>query len=119
MTRDEGIEGVGDAPTCTPRFAAGVASSDVSNPHAAASSAVERQEPKVSGLASVVDSRGEVYHENLGLQNRPQSPAPAMNQGSLPSPARISLLYQSRDGRLCVFEDAEGHLTSVRASRLA
>ena len=28
-------------------------------------------------------------------------------------------LYESRDKRLCVFEDEHGHLTSVRASRLA
>lgn len=37
-------------------------------------------------------------------------------EGSVPG--RISLLYESRDGGICVFEDAEGHLTSVRASRL-
>ncbi len=34
-------------------------------------------------------------------------------------PGRISLLYESRDGGICVFEDAEGHLTAVRTSRLA
>lgn len=33
--------------------------------------------------------------------------------------ARFRQLYASRDGRLCVFEDAKGHLTCVRASRLA
>ena len=27
--------------------------------------------------------------------------------------------YRSRDGRIIVFEDAEGHLTSVDSSRLA
>ncbi len=32
----------------------------------------------------------------------------------LPAPAR----FASRDGRLCLFEDAEGHLTSVDAQRL-
>ena len=39
--------------------------------------------------------------------------------GSFASPARISLLYESKDGRLCIFEDGEGHLTAVRASSLA
>ena len=34
-------------------------------------------------------------------------------------PARFSLLYESRDERLCVFEDAEGHLSAVDARRLA
>lgn len=32
--------------------------------------------------------------------------------------ARFSLLYESRDGRLCLFEDAEGHVTSVDSQRL-
>ena len=35
-----------------------------------------------------------------------------------PPPARITLLYESRDGKLCLFEDAEGHLVAVRAARL-
>lgn len=35
------------------------------------------------------------------------------------SPAKLSLLYESADGRLCLFEDALGHLSAVRASRLA
>ena len=35
------------------------------------------------------------------------------------APARISLVYESRDKLLCVFEDAGGHLTAVPASRLA
>ena len=33
--------------------------------------------------------------------------------------ARITLLYESRDGRFCLFEDAEGHLAAVDASKLA
>ena len=32
--------------------------------------------------------------------------------------ARFSLLYESRDGKLCLFEDASGHVTAVRASKL-
>lgn len=35
------------------------------------------------------------------------------------APARFSLLYESQDARLCVFEDAEGHLSAVDARRLA
>lgn len=35
------------------------------------------------------------------------------------SPAKFSLLYESKDGKLCLFEDAKGHLTAVRAERLA
>ena len=34
-------------------------------------------------------------------------------------PARFSLLYESRDKRLCLFEDADGHLTSVDSDRFA
>ena len=32
--------------------------------------------------------------------------------------ARITLLYESRDGRFCLFEDADGHLAAVDASKL-
>ena len=38
---------------------------------------------------------------------------------SLSAPAQFTLIYESRDKRFCLFEDAAGHLTSVRASRLA
>lgn len=34
------------------------------------------------------------------------------------SPATFSLLYESSDGRLCVFEDAAGHLSAVDASHM-
>lgn len=34
------------------------------------------------------------------------------------SPATFSLLYESSDGRLCVFEDEAGHLSAVDASRM-
>ena len=34
-------------------------------------------------------------------------------------PAQISLVHESSDGRLCLFQDAEGHYTVVRADRLA
>ena len=36
-----------------------------------------------------------------------------------PSPARFTLLYESHDKRFCLFQDSDGHLTAVRASRLA
>ena len=32
--------------------------------------------------------------------------------------AAIRRLYESRDSRLCVFEDSRGHVVAVRASRL-
>ena len=37
----------------------------------------------------------------------------------LPTLARITLIYESRDKRFCLFEDAQGHITAVRASRFA
>ena len=33
--------------------------------------------------------------------------------------ARFTLVYESKDGKLCVFEDKDGHLTAVRAEKLA
>ena len=33
--------------------------------------------------------------------------------------AQFALLYESKDGKLCLFEDAEGHLTAVRSDKLA
>lgn len=33
--------------------------------------------------------------------------------------ASIKRLYESRDSKLCVFEDRSGHVVAVRASRLA
>ena len=36
-----------------------------------------------------------------------------------PQAATFRLIYESRDGKLCLFEDADGHLTSVRSLRLA
>jgi hypothetical protein len=35
------------------------------------------------------------------------------------NPARFKLLYESADRRFCLFQDDEGHLTSVRSSKLA
>lgn len=33
--------------------------------------------------------------------------------------ATFKLLCQGRDGKLCLFEDADGHYTAVRTDRLA
>ena len=32
--------------------------------------------------------------------------------------ATFTLIYESKDDRLCLFEDKQGHLHAVRASRL-
>ena len=34
-------------------------------------------------------------------------------------PSRFTLVYESKDGRLCLFADADGHLTAVPAEKLA
>lgn len=39
--------------------------------------------------------------------------------GKAGNPARFKLLYESADRRFCLFQDEEGHLTSVRSSKLA
>ena len=33
--------------------------------------------------------------------------------------ATFSLVYESKDKRFCLFEDKDGHLTAVRAEKLA
>ena len=43
----------------------------------------------------------------------------AKRKPDVPAPAKITLLYESRDKQLCLFEDAHGHLTVVRSARLA
>lgn len=48
-------------------------------------------------------------------QDEEKSSMPARKK----KPSKFSRLYESRDSRLCVFEDEYGHLTSVRTSRLA
>ncbi len=98
--RDGAIGGEGNS-VCTPRFAAGVANSA---PFAADDPC---SQVVLGGAQEALVSSCEVRLMEAG-GNR---------AGAVP--ARISLLYESRDGGICVFEDAEGHLTSVRASRLA
>ncbi len=36
-----------------------------------------------------------------------------------PLPADFQLLYASRDGKLCLFETGEGHLSAVSADKFA
>ena len=38
---------------------------------------------------------------------------------ALPAPAQLSLLYESRDKALCLFESGEGSLQAVLSARLA
>ncbi len=44
---------------------------------------------------------------------------PAGGEATAPMFATFSMLYESTDGRLCLFEDAYGHLTAVDASKMA
>lgn len=50
---------------------------------------------------------------------RAAAEAPAAPERVEATASRFALLYESRDRRLCLFEDAEGHLTSVDAERFA
>ena len=43
----------------------------------------------------------------------------AKKSGSAAVPGTFHLIYESRDGKLVAFEDAAGHITAVRASKLA
>lgn len=44
--------------------------------------------------------------------------APSFSETLPAAPSTFGLLYESRDGRLCLFESASGHLTAVDSSRL-
>ena len=50
---------------------------------------------------------------------RAQDEDARLSEHAVLAPARISLLYESRDGRFCLFEDANGHISAVRSARLA
>ncbi len=41
-----------------------------------------------------------------------------IEHANMHAPARFEMLYESRDGRLCFFQNHEGHLTAVNAARL-
>ena len=43
----------------------------------------------------------------------------AFVHASRSAPARLMRLYESRDGKLCLFESADGHLAAVDSSKLA
>ena len=59
-------------------------------------------------------------HQQTFAPSNPDQDADDIDcEGSDQPPARITLLYESRDGKLCLFEDGEGHLTAVRAEKLA
>lgn len=58
---------------------------------------------------------GRALGEAVAPKNRPDEET----ERNVDAPARFSLLYESGDGRLCVFEDAEGHLSAVDARRFA
>ena len=49
-------------------------------------------------------------------EEAPQTNEPQQSEMPL---AQFSLVYVSKDGKLCLFEDADGHLTAVRAEKLA
>lgn len=48
-----------------------------------------------------------------------ESGSPKVSETIELSIGRFTLVYESKDGRLCLFEDADGHLTAVRADKLA
>ena len=114
----DGAIGGGEGSVCTPRFAAGVANSALPAADGPCSQVVPG-----CGLGASASACG----ERLGIGGNGEASvssyevrlteAGSNRAGAVPG--RISLLYESRDGGICVFEDAEGHLTSVRASRLA
>ena len=56
---------------------------------------------------------------NEAPRTRAQDENANPSDSALPALARISLLYESRDGKFCLFEDANGHLSAVRSARLA
>lgn len=53
------------------------------------------------------------------MTDKRSSEQAAQSRESIEPPARITLLYESGDGRLCLFEDHKGHLTAVSAAKLA
>lgn len=58
-------------------------------------------------------------HDDLrsALSDRAFDPGSGVDRAC--APGRFSLLYESEDGRLCVFEDADGHVSAVDARRFA
>lgn len=52
-------------------------------------------------------------------QRASSSAEAAFVRASRSTPARLMRLYESRDGKLCLFESADGHLAAVDSSKLA
>lgn len=55
------------------------------------------------------------HAEQAAVPTPPSTPAKAKKA----SFSQLKLLYESRDGLLCLFEDADGHYVAARASKLA
>ena len=52
------------------------------------------------------------------MANNWEKPRRSDTDKNIGVPARFRLIYESRDRKLCLFEDSHGHLTAVRASKL-
>lgn len=44
---------------------------------------------------------------------------PSQATASAKKVATFKKIYESRDGKICLFEDSKGHITAVNAKRLA
>ena len=67
---------------------------------------------------SVSDSQPVIRYLNQG-ESEGRRDSSGVTQAHTTAPARFGMLYESRDGKLCLFESSEGHLAAVKASRLA
>ena len=54
-----------------------------------------------------------------GVETQKAAEKKAETSAPLPPLAKLRLVYESRDKRMCLFEDAEGHLTAAPAHILA
>lgn len=66
-------------------------------------------------MKKAVHSSGE-WRAKRGTPLRGRGTSHASFEGAL---ARFAALYESRDGKLLLFEDEQGHLQAVDAKRLA
>lgn len=66
---------------------------------------------------------------NVDMERKPRSPRATEHRGASDAHASseqpphraagtFQLLHTSRDGKVCFFQDAEGHITAVNAARL-
>lgn len=87
----------------------------------ALSSLVRRVQERV-GVGFSFGERGTVVPNERDGGKARQGERADCDQTPLSVPVRLACfrqLYSSRDGRFVVFEDAQGHLTSVDSSRFA